>query len=98
MCADIREQVRLLERGLAQKESRYIHRAVRALQKLRKQLNNHVLWNVVAMHYPVGGCGYGCGFMYIFIYAGSLRESLIQFIDEVVREALFAQTLFIHLL
>ena len=40
--------MKLIERGVVQKESRYIIRALRSIQKLRKQLNDNVLWNLLS--------------------------------------------------
>jgi 26S proteasome regulatory subunit N3 len=45
---DIREQLKLIERGVLQKESRYIIRAVRSIQKLRKHVNDNVLWKSIS--------------------------------------------------
>jgi len=50
--ADVREQLRLVERGVSQKEPRFINRAVRSIQSQRKKINERVLWRVVVMYYP----------------------------------------------
>lgn len=50
---DVREQMRLIERGVVQRELRYIVRAVRSIQKLRKRTNNNVLWCLL-MSLPTG--------------------------------------------
>lgn len=88
--ADIREQIRVIERGIAQKESRFIHRAARSLLKLRKQLNDNVLWHVVTQYYPSGGRGIW-GVVRVtspgVFTAGSLRGFLIQFIEEVALDS-----------
>ncbi len=51
---DVREQVRLIEKGVAQKEPRFINRALRSLTSLRKKTNNSVLRRLVMTYYPTG--------------------------------------------
>ena len=54
LCADIRDQLRLVERGVAQKDPRYISRAVRSLQSLRKRTNDSVLRRLAVAYFPAG--------------------------------------------
>ena len=49
---DIREQMKLIEKGVNQKEPRYIHRATRCLQALRKRTNDAILRRLVTVYYP----------------------------------------------
>ena len=52
--ADVREQLRLVEWGVSQREPRFISRAVRNFQSLRKKINERVLWRIVVVYYPPG--------------------------------------------
>lgn len=49
---DIREQMKLIERGVNQKELRYINRALRCIQTLRKKTNDAILRRVTVAYYP----------------------------------------------
>ncbi len=49
---DIREQMRLVERGVNQKEPRFINRAVRSLQSLRKRVSDGILRKLIIAYYP----------------------------------------------
>ena len=49
---DIREQMKLIEKGVNQKEPRYIHRAVRSLQSLRKKVTDPIMRRVVSIYFP----------------------------------------------
>ena len=49
---DIREQLKSIERGVTQKEPRFINRAVRSLQSLRKKANDNVLRKLLMTYYP----------------------------------------------
>ena len=60
MTADIREQMRLIERGVHQKEVRYINRAVRCIQNLRKKMNDAILRRVTMAYYPSSECQSVC--------------------------------------
>ena len=51
---DIREPIKLIERGVIQKESQYIVRAVRLVQKFRKRLNDIVLWRLALIYISTG--------------------------------------------
>ena len=51
-CVDIREQMRLIERGVHQKELRFINRALRCIQLLRKKTNDAILRRVTVAYYP----------------------------------------------
>ena len=44
---DIFDSLKLIERGVIQKDTRYIVRAMRSVQKLRKKTCNTVLWKLV---------------------------------------------------
>ena len=44
--------MKLIEKGVNQKEPRYIHRAVRCLQPLRKKMNDVILRKVIAIYFP----------------------------------------------
>ena len=55
--ADIREQMKLIERGVQQKELRFINRAVRCIQSLRKKTNDGILRRVAVAYYPPGEGG-----------------------------------------
>lgn len=50
--SDIREQMKLIERGVNQKEMRYINRALRCIQALRKKTNDAILRRVTVAYYP----------------------------------------------
>ena len=54
LSADVREQLRLVEWGVSQREPRFISRAVRSFQSLRKKINERVLWRIVVVYYPAG--------------------------------------------
>ena len=56
-CADVREQMKLVERGVQQKEPRYISRAVRCIQALRKKVNDSVLRGIAVAYYPASELG-----------------------------------------
>jgi len=49
---DVREQMRLIERGVNQKEPRFINRAVRSVQALRKRLTDSILRKLILAYYP----------------------------------------------
>ena len=51
---EIREQMKLVEKGVAQKEPRFINRAIRNLHSLRRKTNDTVLRAVVMAYYPPG--------------------------------------------
>ena len=51
---DIREQMKLIERGVHQKEVRYINRALRSLRSLRRKTNDAILRRVTVAYYPAG--------------------------------------------
>ena len=53
---DIREQMKLIERGVNQKELRYINRALRCIQALRKKTNDTILRRVTVAYYPSSVC------------------------------------------
>ena len=44
--------MKLIEKGVTQKEPRYIYRAVRCLQALRKRTNDAILRRLVTVYYP----------------------------------------------
>lgn len=44
--------MKLVEKGVSQKEPRYIHRAVRSLQSLRKKVTDPILRRVVSIYFP----------------------------------------------
>lgn len=44
--------MKLIEKGVNQKEPRFIHRAVRCLQPLRKLMNDSILRRLVTVYYP----------------------------------------------
>ena len=46
--------MKLIERGVQQKEPRYINRAVRCIQTLRKKTNDAILRRVTVAYYPAG--------------------------------------------
>jgi 26S proteasome regulatory subunit N3 len=48
----VREQMKLIERGVNQKEVRYINRALRGIQSLRKKTNDAILRRVTVAYYP----------------------------------------------
>ena len=55
-CIDIREQLKLIEKGVSQKESRFINRALRKLLSVRKRLNDTVLRRLLMLTFPPGMC------------------------------------------
>lgn len=46
--------MRLIERGVNQKELRFINRALRSLKPLRKKTNDAILRRVTVAYYPAG--------------------------------------------
>jgi 26S proteasome regulatory subunit N3 len=64
---DVREQLKLIERGVSQKEQRYISRALRSLPSLRKKLNDNVMRRLVSLLLP---------------QASPVRETLLQYLTE----------------
>ena len=50
--SDVREQMKLVDRGVSQKEPRFINRAARSLQSLRKKTNDNVLRRLIMAYYP----------------------------------------------
>ena len=78
--------MKLIERGVAQKESRYILRAVRSIQKLRKTSNSNVLWKLVSVLFPAGKKK--SSFLYKISYnlflIGTIKNTLLSFLDEVI--------------
>ena len=44
--------MKLIERGVNQKEVRYINRALRGIQSLRKKTNDAILRRVTVAYYP----------------------------------------------
>lgn len=64
---DIREQLKSVERGVTQKEPRFVNRAVRSLQSLRKRTNDSLLRKLVMIYYPP---------------ASPLRDPLLSFLEE----------------
>lgn len=60
-CVDIREQLKLIEKGVLQRESRFINRALRKLLSIRKRLNDTVLRRLLMVTFPSGKC------MHLFI-------------------------------
>ena len=59
---DIREQLKLIEKGVSQKESRFINRALRKLLSIRKRLNDTVLRRLLMVTFISGEsiCVSGC--------------------------------------
>lgn len=53
-CVDIREQLKLIEKGVSQKESRFINRALRKLLSIRKRLNDTVLRRLLMVTFISG--------------------------------------------
>lgn len=53
-CVDIREQLKFIEKGVSQKESRFINRALRKLLSIRKRLNDTVLRRLLMVTFPPG--------------------------------------------
>lgn len=53
-CVDIREQLKLIEKGVLQRESRFINRALRKLLSIRKRLNDTVLRRLLMVTFPSG--------------------------------------------
>lgn len=47
---DIKQQIRLIEKGVLLKDSRFIQRVVRSLTTIRKRLNNSVLRRLVNIY------------------------------------------------
>ncbi|CAI8036144.1 26S proteasome non-ATPase regulatory subunit 3 [Geodia barretti] len=64
---DVREQMKLIERGVNQKEVRYINRALRGIQSLRKKTNDAILRRVTVAYYPA---------------TSPLKEQLLDYLDE----------------
>ena len=94
-CADVREQMKLVERGVQQKEPRYISRAVRCIQALRKKVNDSVLRGIAVAYYPASELGgrdkkeererereevISC---FSFPSASPVKDQLLQYLDEV---------------
>ena len=61
---DIREQLKSIERGVTQKEPRFINRAVRSLQSLRKKANDNVLRKLLMTYYPPSKRAQHCSIPY----------------------------------
>lgn len=77
--------MKLIEKGVNQKEPRYIHRAVRCLQSLRKKANDAILRRVVSIYFPPSKM---IGFVHAAItcessIGSSNRESLLKYLEEV---------------
>ena len=51
---DIREHLKLVEKGVSHKESRYINRALRGIAAVRKRLNDAVLRRLLITTFPPG--------------------------------------------
>ena len=69
--SEIREQMKLVEKGVAQKEPRFINRAIRNLHSLRRKTNDTVLRAVVMAYYPPGGWGgMGCHMITLVLGGG----------------------------
>jgi 26S proteasome regulatory subunit N3 len=64
---DIREQMKLIERGVHQKETRFISRAVRCLPALRKKTSHAILRRVTVAYYPS---------------TSPVKEQLLAYLDE----------------
>ena len=50
--ADLKEQMKFIEKGVSQKEQHYTHRAIRCLQPLRKKMNDATLRKAISIYYP----------------------------------------------
>ena len=87
---DIREHLKSVERGVTQKEPRFINRAVRGLQSLRKRVNSNVLRRVLLIHYPpsklasvtVRFLSGSISVFNSFVPASPQRDPLLEFLDE----------------
>lgn len=52
--AEIRSNIALIERAVADLEPRFTHRVLRSLTALRKRLNNKFLRDAIEENYPTG--------------------------------------------
>lgn len=87
--SDIREQMKLIEKGVNQKEPRYVHRAVRCLQSLRKKANDAILRKVVSVYFPPSKMVMVhamCTVCSTFFVGSSSRECLLNYLEEVNME------------
>ena len=91
--------MRLVERGVNQKEPRFINRAVRSLQSLRKRINDGILRKLITAYYPPSkssfelpnslrqhGIHYQSLYMnecYLTPTGSPLREGLLEYLEEV---------------
>ena len=87
--ADIREQMRLIERGVNQREMRYISRAVRCIRSLRKKTNDAILRKVTLAYYPASEClprererDRNESVIFLFL-ASPMKGQLLDFLEEV---------------
>ena len=63
--AEIKANIDLIERGVAELKPRFTHRVLRLLIALRKRIDNKVLRDAIEENYPAGAC---------FVYLPILRE------------------------
>ena len=63
--AEIKANIALIERGVAELEPRFTHRVLRSLIALRKRIDNKVLRDAIEENYPAGAC---------FVYLPILHE------------------------
>jgi len=53
---EIKANIALIERAVAELEPRFTHRVLRSLTALRKRIDNKVLQDAIKENYPAGAC------------------------------------------